>query len=145
MLHVTERITAEAEQRSLTDVDHQPALQIGAECTGHEDDGQFADGQGQGRIVGCRGLRQRNDIVVDERLGEEGGGEGGHRRDERTRHYDEQAPFIVFDDHAEQPDDGLASFFGEVLDSSCISWAARAAVWVHCWGHMMNLEFRVKN
>ena len=135
LLHVAERIASESEQHSLADVDHQAALQIGAECTGQQDNSQFANGQGQRGIVWRSGLGERNDVIVDERLGEEGGGEGGHRRNESARHDDEQTPFIFRDDHAKQPQNGLAPFLGKVLDSSCMSWAARAAVWIQCWGH----------
>ena len=138
LLHVAERIAAKPEQRSLADVDHQAALQIGTEGTCQQDNSQFANGQGQRGIVGRCGMGERNDVIVDERLGEKGGGEGGHRRDESTRHDDEQTPFIFCDDHAKQPHNGLAPFLGKVLDSSCMSWAARAAVWIQCWGHMMN-------
>ena len=37
LLHVAESIAAKPEQRSLADVDHQAALQIGAESTGQQD------------------------------------------------------------------------------------------------------------
>ena len=111
LLHVAERIAAEPEQRSLTHIDHQAALQIGAESASHQDDCQFAYSQCQRCIIGCSSLSERNDVVVDECLGEKGGGEGGHRRDESARHNDKQTPFIVRNNHAEQSDDSLTPFF----------------------------------
>ena len=138
LLHVTERIATEPEQCSLTDIDHQPALQIGAYSTCQQNDGQFANGQGQWGIVGCSSQCERNDVVIDERLGEKGRGESGHRRDESACQNGEQAPFIVREDHAKQAYDGLPPFFGKVFNSSCMSWATWATVWIQCWGHMLN-------
>ena len=64
LLHVTERIATETQQCTLTDINHQATLQISAESTCQQNDGQFANGQCQWRIVGRRSLCERNDVVI---------------------------------------------------------------------------------
>ena len=103
LLHVAERVAAESEQGSLAHVDHQPALQVGAQGTGREYDGKLANGHRQRCVVGLGGLCQRDDVVVDKRLGEECRRQRGYRCDEGASHDHQDTPLVVFHDHAYEP------------------------------------------
>ena len=68
--HVVERARAQLEHCSLTDVDHQAAMQIGAQGAENQHDAQFDERLGQRCVVGVQLAHQRLDVVVDEGAGE---------------------------------------------------------------------------
>ena len=101
-LHVLEHALAEFEHGALADFDHDAVVGVG---TGHADDEhrrKFEEGCGERGEVGVVHSLQGFDVVVDERLGEQGGHQRGAGGDDDEDEDGDEGELVVFHHKLEQ-------------------------------------------
>ena len=86
--------------QQLADVDHDPVVQIGAAYADEQHGAQLAERLRQRRIVLHGGARQRQDIVVDQRLHEQRHAEAGQRGAEQAEYHDQAGELVALENVA---------------------------------------------
>ena len=76
MLHFYENRLSKVQHRSLTDIDHQSVIGIGADCSEEQDESYHKQGLSQRLVFGIVHLCQGYDIVVDKGFRKEGRHQG---------------------------------------------------------------------
>ena len=114
-------------------------MDVGTEGTDDQYCSQFHQCMCQRIEIRMLHLCEGQDIVVDERTGEEGRGEGGGRGDENTYQYSQQRPFVVHCHIADESSDEFHPALGHLGDSHVPSSvpASSAGSHVHSWWHIL--------
>ena len=127
LLHALEYLFTQAQHRALRNIDHQAVVGVARHDAQQQDQSKTEECLRQRRILRIGGLRQRRDVVVDERTGEEG---GEQRRD--AAHHDadqdgEDAELIVFQHKAEEAQHDFFLLLRHMLETSLSMRAAWAS------------------
>ena len=143
LLHVLEEVFPEPEQGSLSHVDHEPVVEVGASDAHDEHSRKLYQSLCQWRVVIAVGLHHGRDVVVDERLGEECGRKSGDRRDEYTCQDDDERPFVAFEHVCEDALDGCPAFLRHFRTEVVATAWSRTSSYVELASHWFCLKFEI--
>ena len=102
LFHALEELLAKLQLGALRNVDHQSVVGVGADDTRYEYQPQFEERLQKRGVFRVVHLRERHDIVIDERLGEKRGGQRCDGREDDAEKHGGDIPFVVLHDDAEQ-------------------------------------------
>ena len=111
LLHVSKQVLAQTKEGALPHVDHQSVVQIRAHNAHCQDAAQFQQRLSQRGIVGRTRLHHGGDIVVNQRAGEECGGQGRDRGHHYAGQHHQQRELVVTHHIAEHASHRLPAVF----------------------------------